>query len=209
MIGVAVSYLFVGAVLLLASFFERIRLLSDEGSRKLIHVAVAHWILIAIVFFEGRPLLASVVPASFILLNYLSYRFNLLSAMERDERRAEDLGTVYYAISLTIVSYIAFRYDLLAHGAIAILAMGYADGLGAVLGKRFGRRKLYHMKTYIGSLAVFFFTFVITYGFFQTAFVTVLVLSLATAAVELYTPKGFDNLTVPLFLFFSAVVLIP
>ncbi len=205
MIGLLVSYAFVGAVLAFSSLLEKHTTLGDEGARKIIHIGVSHWILLAVVLFDS-PLLASVVPASFIVLNYLSYRFQLLSAMEREGHDPEDLGTVYYAVSLTIITYLSFRYDLHAAGVVAILAMGWGDGMGAVLGKRFSRQKLYRMKTYIGSLTMLLFTFVIAYVILGAGMPITLVIALAATAIELITPKGFDNLTVPLFLYFSVVL---
>ncbi len=207
MIGLVVSYAFVGAILGLAQLIEKTNLLGSEGTRKFIHIAVAHWFLLAIVLFDNAWL-ASVVPASFIVLNYLSFRFNLVSAMERDEKTPENLGTVYYAISLTIVTYFAFTYELYAVGAFAILAMGWGDGLAGAIGKRYGRRKIYQAKTFFGTCTMFLTLLVLAFALIQEAYAYLLIVVAIGTLVELFTPSGFDNLSVPLFLFFSVVMIL-
>ncbi len=206
-VGIALSYVFVGGVLGVATLLEKKQWLSDEGARKFIHVVVAHWILLAHFLIEST-LVATVIPATFIILNYLSYRFNLLSAMEREKRQREDLGTVYYAVSLTIVTFFAFHFDLMNAAIVAVLAMGWGDGLAAVFGKAFKTFKLYKMKSFAGTLTVFLFTFVISLIVWQEAVFILLLVALLAAFIELYTPKGFDNLTVPLAIFFTLVLLL-
>jgi len=206
-VGIVLSYVFVGGVLGVATLMEKKQRLSDESARKFIHVVVSHWILLAYFLIEST-IAATVIPATFIVLNYLSYRFNLLSAMEREERRKEDLGTVYYALSLTVITFFGFHFDLMGPAIVAVLAMGWGDGLAAVFGKAFKTFKLYRMKSFAGTLTVFFFTFVIALIVVREAFLILFLVALLAAFVELYTPRGFDNLTVPLTIFFALVLLI-
>ena len=207
MIAVIVSYAFVGIILGVATWCEKARVLSDEQARKLIHVGVAHWFILAMWLFES-VMLATLVPASFIVINYMSYKMHLLSAMERDKKGTENLGTVYYAISLTIITYLSLRYHVQTIGMFAILSMGYGDGLGAIVGERYGKRKLYKNKSRIGTMTMFVLTFLIGAILFQEGLLIVTFIALSAAGVELFTPRGFDNLSVPLFIFFTAVLLL-
>ena len=205
MMAFALSYGFVGAILALASLLEKTRVLSGEHARKFIHVGVAHWFLIAVFTFDDA-LRASIVPASFILINFLSYRFKLVKAMEREEPSSGDLGTVYYALSLTIITYLSFAYDTPLVGLFAVLGMGYGDGLGAIIGKRFGAAALYHSKTLAGSLAMLGATLGVGLAIFQGQMIILMFIAMMATLVELFTPKGFDNLSVPLFIYFVAVL---
>ncbi len=201
------SYAFIAGVLGIATLFEKTKMFNDEGTRKFIHIAVAHWFILAIFIFDNA-LLASIVPFSFIILNYLSYRYNLVSAMERDTHNREDLGTVYYAVSLTIITFIAFQFSYKIEGLFAILAMGYGDGFGAVIGKRFGKTTVYSKKTYIGSTAMLFFTLIIGYILFPQRLLLVPLIALSATLLEIFTLEGYDNLSVPLFIFLLSVVIL-
>ncbi len=206
MIGLVLSYAFVVAIMGVAQLLRKTNALRGEGTRKFIHIAVAHWYLLALVLFDGA-IMASIVPASFIVLNYLSYRFNLVPAMEREEKGLENLGTVYYAISLTIITYLAFTYEFYTAGAFAVLGIGWGDGLAGALGKRYGRQKLYKAKSVLGTLSMFLILLFLAFALFRDSYGYLFAIVAAGTLIELYTPRGFDNITVPLFLFFSVVML--
>lgn len=142
-------------------------------------------------------------PITFILLNYLSYRQNLFKAMERGGKG--NLGTVYFPISLLILVVLTFGIlDRPEIGAIGILILGYGDGLAAVIGVKYGKHKLIFGKSFEGSLAMFVASLmvglVISSLFFPitTALILGVTIAILATIVELFSPKGFDNLTVPL-----------
>ncbi len=208
MIGLLYSYLFVGGVLGLSLLFSRFQWVSDEGARKFIHVLVIHWYLLAMFWFDSA-FYAAFVPLTFILLNYLSFRYNLVKPMERKSHNIEDLGTVYYAVSLTIITFVAFYYDYAMIGLFALLVMGYADAFAAMVGKQWPTITLYAQKSLSGSLIFLSITAVL--GFFIIYDVVGLhllwIAPLATL-IELFSKKGLDNLSVPLLLFFLLVVMV-
>ncbi|TVP96483.1 MAG: hypothetical protein EA374_01265 [Acholeplasmatales bacterium] len=212
MVGLFASYGFVFAIMGLATLLDKLNVLSDEGSRKFIHIGVSNWWFIALWFFERNTVwLAMVPPASFIVLNYLSYRFNLVKSMERDTVSRHDLGTVWYAVSLLVITALSFGLGgfFRIAGAMAILSMGYGDGLSALVGRHVTSRRLYGNKSLSGSLTMFAVTLLIALiGFMlidagQPGKIILMALLVATAGalIELFTGKGLDNLTVPLGLF--------
>ena len=202
--GIIVSFLFIFGVIGLATFLEKQGIISGEASRKFIHVGVAHWWFIAMLFFTS-PLTAAIIPAAFVVINFLSYRYNFFKSMERDGG-LKDLGTVYYALSLLILALWSFGIGRPEIGGLGILAMGYADGFAAVFGEKYGR-KTYSVwgnkKSYIGSLTAFIFSLGVIM-FFDLAFGMSLsmskgiILALLAAILEAISPLGTDNLTVPL-----------
>lgn len=195
--GIIVSFAYVFAILFLARYLERY---GKEASRKAVHILVSNWWLLAMLFFS-HPIWAAVVPACFVVLNYLSYRYNLFSAMERGSGKG-DLGTVYYAISLLVLALLTFspgRSPIV--GGVGILIMGYGDGLAAVIGSRwpFGRYTIFGSgRSLSGSAAMFAASFAVSLLLLLAIGQPAAILAALATLLEAATPLGLDNLTVPL-----------
>lgn len=198
LLGILVSYLFVGSVIAVAKFFE---CFGKEASRKFIHIVLSFWWLLAMYFFDN-VWYAVFVPATFAIINYLSARYNIIPAMERDDE--EGYGTVYYAISLLILvvtTWASFPWI----GAIGFFIMAYGDGFAAVIGKSFPYKPYQvfgNTKTVSGTIAMWVFSFLVTYLFFSicnTNLGWLEVLAIATIAtiLEAVSPKDLDNIFVP------------
>ncbi|MEO1815736.1 MAG: hypothetical protein ABGU93_09135 [Acetobacterium sp.] len=201
-LGIIVSFIYVFSVIFLARFLERF---GKEASRKAVHILVCNWWLVAMIFFDG-PIWAAVVPACFVVLNYLSYRFQLFSAIERGSGKG-DLGTVYYAISLLLLALISFGpLQNPIVGGVGILIMGYGDGLAAVVGTRWPKQRFQLLgaeKTLSGSLTMLVASFLVTVVLLAATgqpqvLMPALTLALLATGLEAITPLGLDNLTVPL-----------
>ena len=207
-LGLIVSYVFIFAVIGTSGWLKRRGRLSPAGARSFVHIGVSHWWVIAMASMSN-PWIASIGPLTFILLNALSLRTGLFAAMEGERR---DLGTVLFPVSLLILVNLCWRGLLpLYAGGIGVLVMGWGDGLASVIGRRLGRgelRLLWARKSRAGSLAMFLASWVVVAAFtalFQPARPLVQSLMLVPAAtagvaatVELLSPLGLDNLTVPL-----------
>jgi phytol kinase len=200
------SYLFVFGIIGASALLSKLGVLNDEGSRKFIHIGVGNWILIALWTFDN-VWLALIPPITFVILNYLSYRFDLVKAMEREEKSKSDLGTVYYAISLFVVVLLdAVTLDTIERAVLPILVMAYGDGLSAVIGMHVASPKLVGNKSLAGALTMFVVTLVIGFVLINTLWIVILVAVVATL-IELYTPKGLDNLSVPILLYLLLLIL--
>ena len=200
-IGIVVSYVFIIVVILLAKIVEK---KGKEASRKFIHIILSNWWFIAMYFFD-HVIWASIVPLSFVLINYVSYQKDWIKVMEREEKQ-KNLGTVYYAISLFILCIISF--GILKDpriGLVGILVMGYGDGLAALIGQTI-QSKEYKIgkntkKTIAGSITMFCVTAIlISFFLIHTPFwyLKVVIASLAITLLEAVSIKGTDNLTVPI-----------
>jgi phytol kinase len=216
-------YLYVGSVVLLA---VRSKFLTDRGwNRKFIHIMIGNIVFLWWIF-NDEYVMALLAAAPFIpVLLYSSLKDG--QAEREDGKRSvrsaladacingHRFGLVYYAISWTLLAFLLFDHRLIA--SIAIVAMAYGDGMGGLIGKRYGRRRLLGPKTLEGTLSVMVFTsiailMVITFyglipmlGWFPAhdiPFTTALLVALLTGAyvsiVELITPGEFDNLIIPL-----------
>ncbi len=208
MIGVLYSYLFVGGVLGISTYLSHLQYVTDEMARKAIHVLVVHWYLLALFWFDNA-FVAAFVPFTFIILNYMSFKFKLVKAMERHPENSGDIGTVYYALSLTIITFFAFYFNLQMFGLFALFVMGYADGLAALIGKHWPSTILYGQKTLSGSISFLLITLFV--GFltvYDIIGLHILWLAVLATGIELFSKKGLDNLTVPLTLFLLLVVFV-
>jgi phytol kinase len=201
-LGLVLSYVLVFVIIGLSTLLQKKGILGDEGARKFIHIGVSNWWLLAMFTFDD-VWFAIIPPITFIILNYYSYKTNLIKSMERSGNG--NLGTVYFPISLLILVVLTFgvTFNPLI-GAIGILTLGYGDGLAAVIGSKWGKRKLIYGKSVEGSLTMLLATFIVTFTLlafnfsFPIALSVALVLAISATVIELYTPKGLDNLTVPL-----------
>ena len=100
--GILVSYLYIALVIIGARIFER---KGKEASRKFIHIMLGNWWFIAMYYFTN-VWFAAFVPATFVIINYISYKKDIIKVMEREKQ--DGLGTVYYAISLFILVIVSF-----------------------------------------------------------------------------------------------------
>lgn len=208
MLLIGISFLYIFAVI----GFSTIVFSKNQGelSRKFIHIMVGNWIFIAMFFTDVKA--AIFVPVVFIIINALSRKYNLISSMERQD---ESWGTVYYSISLCVAVAIRFATGWEMFPIIGILIMAYGDGLAALVGARFGKRKPYYFapnKTLAGSVMVFIvatavtvITLLIVEEAEQIARVGVgMIILIAlcngflSAFIEAAGTKGSDNLTLPI-----------
>lgn len=203
--GIIASIVYIVLVFLGGKLFEKS---GKEASRKFIHIMLANWWIIAMVFFDN-VWSAALLPFLFVIINYASYKFNIIKVMEREEgeENKDSLGTVYYAISLLILALITFgplKNPLI--GLCGIAVMGYGDGLAAVIGQSVKSKKFKianNTKSVAGCLTMFIVTLMILSGFYvytnvsywliKSIFIAVLL-----TIVEAVSIKGTDNLTVPL-----------
>ncbi len=203
LLGILLSYLYIAIVIVFAKAFEKF---GKEASRKFIHIMLGNWWIIAMCFFDN-VIYASFVPATFVIINYLSYKKDIIKVMERSDNKQEGLGTVYYAISLFILSIITFgiikKPEL---GLVSVLVMAYGDGLAAVIGikiKSFKYKVGDTKKSIAGSLTMFIVSFIIILLYLIYANVALwglkaILISIIITIIEAISIKGTDNISVPL-----------
>ena len=208
-LGIVASYVFVLAVLAMSTVLLRGNVLTRLSARKVVHICVAHWWLLAMVMIDD-PWVASVGPFTFIFVNALALRFRFLPVMDR-EADARNWGTVYFPFSLLILVNLCWRHVVPTWvGAIAVLVLGWGDGLAALVGGRSrgpGLQIWGGRKTLAGSTAMLAASFVVVLVLtllFNPRFPTMsaaagvaAVVAAAVTLVEALTPLGIDNLTIP------------
>ncbi|MHC1709478.1 MAG: diacylglycerol/polyprenol kinase family protein [Methanomassiliicoccales archaeon] len=225
-LGLILVYAYVGVMVVIT---DRSRFLRDHSfHRKFIHVMIGNIALFWWVFDTNyvMSLLAAVpfIPLLFIFSKYGGKREkddsklvgdlkgSILSTASHDGHK---LGLVYYAISWALLAFLAFNDLVIA--SVGIVCMAYGDGMGGLVGKTFGKRKIHGNKTLEGTIAVFVFAALAIFliiNYYNLLFsldlygtrsipitisvLTALGLSAYVAVVELYTPGEYDNLVIPL-----------
>ncbi len=209
-LGLAASWAFVFAFIGGATLLMRRRLMRPAVTRKVIHIGVSHWWLIAMAMMDD-PWVASVGPASFIVINTLALRHRFFPAMDQGTNR-HNWGTVYFPVALIILVNLCWRGVMpIWVGGIAVLVLGWGDGLAALIGEENGSPGVHiwgGRKSAAGTIMMFCASFAVTlvftlifnprYGAFVPAVGVSALIAAAATVVELFTPLGIDNLTVPL-----------
>lgn len=199
LVGVIVSAIYIVAVVVASKFMSKF---GEEASRKFIHVLLSNVWIIYMLFIDSL-VPACILPIAFVIINTLSYKFKLIKSMEREEN--DGFGTIYYAVSMLVVSIIAYVAGDPRIGATGILIMGYGDGFAAIIGKKIKSKKYKIGKTtksIAGSLTMFIISLFISFIVLKMIGVKYLIFDsfgivVVATILEAISIKGFDNITVP------------
>ena len=186
-----------------------------SNARKLVHVLTG-----GIVFFwwmfDTQVIMAGLAALPFVPILLLAtprspVRILRESPLGARSSEGHPYGLVLYAISWTIVAYFLF-FDLFA-ASIAIAAMSFGDGMGELIGRRYGRLRYMPHRTLEGSVAVFlavaasvvvlswFYFGFIDYAYStEPALVALFAVAIGgfAAVLEAISPGAIDNLVIPL-----------
>ncbi len=217
-IGLVASYVYAFGMLFGVEAIGRRLKWRQDFTRKIIHIGAGLWIWGQLALFEHWTI--GLIPfATFIVLNYIFYRQQSFKAMDSAESTP---GTVYFAISITVLFGLLWRTDgspdRAPIAAAAVMAMTLGDALASIVGTHWGEHSYTtfgHRRTWEGTKAMAIFSFL---GIFITLWLlsgsplsphsaplaigAALGLSLAGTLVatvaEAFSPAGTDNLSVPL-----------
>ena len=206
-LGYILTFGWVFLVLGLTLVLKRRTGADDELTRKIVHVGVAFaWVPMYFCFGASWHLV--VPPAVFIVLNTVSYQKNLFAAMERTDASKKSLGTVYYAVSMTVMAaWCLLMPECLVPYGMGLFCMALGDGLAPIFGAiGTGNVRLPGGRSLYGSLGVFIICLGVAAamsGLFglQFPFWKCLTIAAAATVLEFIGFKGLDNLTLPLGVF--------
>lgn len=200
-IGLIVASIYILVIFLTSKLFKK---KGKEVTRKYIHIMLSNIWFISLAFFDNF-IIAAILPMLFVIINSLSYKYNLIKIMEREDKK-EGIGTVYYAISLTILSLVTFYINKPILALPGILIMGYGDGLAAVVGQSI-KSKSFNIfgstKSIAGSTTMFIVSLIISVLIFAFIGVDYLIaksilIAFIATILEAISVKGLDNITVPI-----------
>lgn len=189
-----------------------------EVARKLYHFAIV------LSIFPLLNLFSTWYVAVLAALAFLIIVYPVLALVEHSalykriavEREGGEFKRSLVIVQLSLALLITIFWGLLGIdwqyvAVVAVMAWGFGDAAAALVGKKFGRRKIQHprvagTKTIEGTLAMYivaglsiFLTLLIYAG--RPWYVSIAVAALVApvcSIVELFSPSGMDTITVPL-----------
>lgn len=154
--------------------------------------------------------LSCVVFAAIVypILRYLE-RFETFSQLisERKTGELKNSLIVVFAMYALVISVCWGIFGDRQLVLASVYAWGFGDAAAALIGKRFGEHKIPNsVKSYEGTFAMFFVSLICVFvilllrsGMAWYAYLlTALAVAAVSAAVELYTPGGYDTFTCPI-----------
>jgi dolichol kinase len=154
------------------------------------------------------------VAAPFILVTFLASPYSPIKnskfeGLTNITEEGHPLGLVLYAISYTLLAFFFASAPYIIAGGI--MPMAYGDSAGSLVGERYGKRvyNLVARKSLEGSIAMFSGSLLsltigmLFYSRFYPLQVFNVILAILTAAsvttlAESISPRGADNITVPI-----------
>jgi phytol kinase len=220
-----IAVIYAVIILTIADLGRRKLNLGSDFTRKIVHLfaGAAIWT----VPYYPHPWVATFVALTFVIMLLLANterfgRFFAAMARPEDLEHGSVRGPLWYAVSITILTAIFTftgydQYYFIAGGAIMIMMLG--DGMSAPIGMKYGvnhTRVIFGSKRSIeGCLGLFIFGFIgamVAFWWFGIFSLTVftasvgyinmtllaLIGALTATIVELVSPKGTDNVTLPM-----------
>lgn len=191
------DFLLIGCIGLL----QKVCKFSIETSRKLIHIFLSFtWLFLYYFFWPCWQII--IVPITFIIINWFSYKTKLFKMIERDTPEENHKGTIYFAIAITLLMVCAliFPKTIMSTG-IATFCLCFGDGFAALFGSLFKKRIwIRKCKSVQGSLfcvlgaSIGIIIFSIMTGF-SIPWYLIALLSVTTALLEL-VGNGYDNFSI-------------
>ncbi len=204
-LGLIIVY---GYVAILLFISEKILYNYKVFSRKFLHIMVGN-ILFILPLFQTKWIITFLAAAPFIALTFLMSPYSPLKIKDKISSSGHGLGLVYYAISWTVLVILFFDKPWII--AVGIAAMSYGDGMAALIGTRFGKRKypvFGETKSFEGSIGMYISLIIgmlVALNYYDyiypnanlapISYLILLVVPLISTIFEAITPKGFDNLT--------------
>ena len=197
----ALSFIYVIVIVLTAKYLKE-KGISSNTLRELTHTSMGVWPVLWFLFNDN--LWATSVPLLVTIMLAFAPKSIRRTFSEGDEKH---IGLVFYAFSFTVVTYFFFmRYE----GAAAIFSLAFGDGLGGLIGSRYGKHRYkipwVKEKSIEGSLTVFLLSMLsitISQIIFTGHLISVAIIVLGgifVTLIEAISPYHSDNLTIPILL---------
>lgn len=176
---------------------------SSKILRELTHTSMGIWPLLWFLF--QTKLVATLVPLIVTIMLAAAPKNLQKVFSDKDEKH---IGLVFYAFSFTVITYF---FWMKYWGAAAIFSLSFGDGLGGLIGSRYGKLKYkipwVKVKTIEGSTTIFIIAFlaiIIAQPIYSPSgsidYIIALVGAVFTTIIEAISPYHSDNLTIPLLL---------
>jgi phytol kinase len=176
-----------------------------EYTRKFVHISVGSFVAVWPLFLDRRTIVA--LSIAFVAVVAASNWLKLFKAIHSVQRPT--WGEICFALSVGVLAVLAPSNWVYA---VALLHMGLADGLAAIIGTKFGHTTRYyiagHPKSVVGTSAFLAVSLLLLTAYALLAPVPfgpwIVIAALGATVLENLAIRGLDNLLVPVY---AAVVL--
>ena len=211
LIPISLALLYVLFWLGILEFIGRMEYVSKSNARKMLHIALGNILFILPLFSD--KLIATLIPFVFIPVNYLMSPLSPIKKLQMDTFEAgHSWGTILYALSLTIVVWFGFDHPFFL--IVAFFPLSYGDGLAAFIGsnvKSYTFELYSGTKSLLGTWSFIWATFLSIIGglyiykamglidiSIEVILVSAIIFAIIGVVIELLSPKGMDNLFIPI-----------
>ena len=196
-------FVFIGGYVLLLIFCEflnRRKNIASEHTRKLAHFVSALSVLLFPHVFKDEGYVLAVCATFFVLL-LIANRMRLLHSIDEVGRKTG--GSYLLAFSVGVIYYISVIQTNGMLFTLPILILAICDPLAGIIGKHANSKHLLNGKTIAGSITFLISSLCISLFYLsavhhQSVFTLSLMIAFATSITELLSPRGTDNITIPL-----------
>ena len=204
--SLSIILLYLGIIVIVAESLSRFfNKENAEFTRKIVHIGAGNVILLAW-WLEVPAWIGIGAAAIASCIALISLVIPILPSVNSVGRKS--LGTFFYAISIGVLIAWFWHLNKQEYAAIGVLIMTWGDGMAAIIGQRFGKHHYQVLgikKSWEGSLAMAFFSFLVTFfillavqgNMWETWLIAIIVSVMATS-LEAFSVFGIDNLTVPI-----------
>jgi len=128
--------------------------------------------------------------------------FGFFQSIEQVKRNT--LGEYFFPLGILVAALMSPQKEIFT---IALLCVGLADGLAALVGQKYGRSNRYRIfsgfKSIAGSLTVFIVSLIILvvvdyFGKVGLPLISFIIMPLDVALVEAFAPYGSDDFLIPI-----------
>ena len=216
-IALVLVYLIIACSLGLAMIAEK---KTTWDTRKIVHIGVGTFVFVWWMFSEYWIMLVFFTVPFAIILFLAMLKDNKVANSklgELSKEKGHKTGLFLYAITITIMVIFFFGEHWTA-ASVGIMAMTWGDGMGSVIGKKYGKHKGFRGKSLEGSIAVFaataimsmvvmlFYAYLASQGLFAFGeydacipmWAAALLAGAIASVLEAICPGEVDNLAIPI-----------
>lgn len=196
-----VTFLYIFIILFISELLKNKKIVSEETARKVVHILVsfAYIIMYKMIYININIV---IIPAIFILINFISYKKNIFKGMEITSRNS--MGTVFYPMSMMIMALITYFHNAFyPFYGIGLFIMAFADGLAPIVADKFQSKKIFNTNRSInGSMTVFITSIIVIFIFniifnLDISLIKIVLLGFISMFLEGVSGK-YDNLILPI-----------
>jgi phytol kinase len=201
----SIVIIYLGIIILLAESLNRFIKTDSELTRKVVHIGSGNVLLLAWwLDFPASLIIQASLVASLVAI--ASYFLPILPSINSVGRNS--LGTLFYAMSIGILTAWFWNRQQPEYAVLGILVMTWGDGMAAVIGQNWGKHRYElwgNKKSWEGSLTMGLVSFTVSslilcfnLGNIGQNLLISLIVAIFATILETLSKFGIDNLTVPL-----------